>query len=74
MANLLTCLVVALWIVAMAILSVQNAESVSLQFLGLQSIQMPIGVVLGMSASVGVIGGALAQILWHSFHPRNGHQ
>lgn len=71
MANLITCLIVALWIFAIAILSVQNAESVSLQFLGWQSIQMPIGVVLSMSASVGVIGGALAQLLWRSFHPRN---
>ncbi len=74
MANILTSLAVALWMVAMAILSVQNAESVSLRFLGLQSIQMPVGIVLGMSAGVGVIGGAIAQMLWRGSQPQNGRR
>lgn len=74
MPNLLTSLAVALWIAAIAILSVQNAESVSLQFLGWQSIQMPVGIVLGMSAGVGVIAGAIAQILLRGAQPRDGRR
>ncbi len=62
--NLLASLVLAVWVSAIAILSVQNATSVSLKFLVFQSIQMPVGVVLGFSASAGVIGGTLAPILW----------
>lgn len=74
MPNLLTSLAVALWMAAIAILSVQNAESVSLRFLGWQSIQMPVGIVLGMSAGVGVIAGAIAQILLQTAQPRDGRR
>lgn len=59
-----TSVVVALWVVAMAILSVQNATPVFLRFLSFQSIQMPVGVVLAISAGIGLIGGAMAQLLW----------
>ena len=63
-SNLLTSLVLAGWAIAIAILSVQNATAISLKFLVFQSIQLPIGVVLGFSAAVGAIGGAIAPILW----------
>ncbi|NJK67941.1 MAG: LapA family protein [Microcoleus sp. CSU_2_2] len=49
---------------AISILSVQNATPVSLNFFFFKSIQMPIGVVLAMSLSAGVIGGAILQPLW----------
>ena len=58
----LICLVMALWLVAIAILSVQNATLVSLSFLNLRSIQMPIGVVLGVSVGIGTIGGSVAMM------------
>ena len=58
----LICLVMALWLVAIAILSVQNATLVSLSFLNLQSIQIPIGVVLGVSVAMGTIGGSVAMM------------
>ena len=55
-----TCLAIALWTVAIAILSVQNATLVSLSFLTLRSVKIPLGVVLAVSAGVGSIGGAVA--------------
>jgi uncharacterized integral membrane protein len=49
---------------AIGILSVQNATPVSLNFFFFKSIQMPIGVVLAMSISGGLIAGAILQPLW----------
>lgn len=59
MARFLTTPLLALWIVAIALLSVQNATPVSLQFLGLRSVQMPLGVALSLCAAAGVLGTAL---------------
>ncbi|MBE9004788.1 LapA family protein [Fortiea sp. LEGE XX443] len=63
-ANLLISVVVAIWIVAIAIISVQNATPVSLKFLNFQSIQIPVGLVLAFSAGMGLIGVAVLQPLW----------
>ena len=63
-ANLLTSLVLASWVMAIAILSVQNAAPVSLKFLTFESSQLPVGLVLAFSAGVGIIGMALIQPLW----------
>ncbi|MGL5192398.1 MAG: LapA family protein [Chroococcales cyanobacterium] len=52
--------IAAILVVAIALLSVQNATPVSLQFLGFSSIQLPVGLVLATSTGVGMIGGALA--------------
>jgi uncharacterized integral membrane protein len=62
--NLIINLVVAVWVSAIAILAVQNATPVSLNFLFFQSISIPVGVVLALSATAGIIGGGLLQILW----------
>ncbi len=64
LTSLLASLVLAICAVAIAILSVQNATPVSLSFLAFQSIQLPVGVVLGFSFAVGTIGVALIQLLW----------
>ncbi|WP_250125545.1 LapA family protein [Chroococcidiopsis sp. CCMEE 29] len=64
LSNLLTSLILAIWVVAIAILSVQNATPVSLRFLNFQSIQLPVGLVLAFSAGVGLIGMSLTQPLW----------
>jgi uncharacterized integral membrane protein len=56
----------ALWIAAIAILSVQNATAVSLQFLAFRSVPMPIGVVLAFSAALGMVGGAVSQVILFS--------
>lgn len=66
LTNLLTSIIVAVWVVAIAILSVQNATPVSLKFLTYQSIQLPVGLVLAFSAGLGIIGTALTQPLWLS--------
>ncbi|MBK4731532.1 LapA family protein [Oxynema sp. CENA135] len=59
MPALIASAIAAAWIVAIAIISVQNATLVSLQFLGFQSIQLPLGIVLALSAATGAIGGAI---------------
>ncbi|MEA5601436.1 LapA family protein [Nostoc sp. UHCC 0252] len=64
LAPFLTSLVVAVWVIAIAIISVQNATPVSLKFLTFQSIQIPMGLVLAFSACAGLIGMALLQPLW----------
>ena len=63
-ASLLISVIVAIWVVAIAILSVQNATPVSLKFLTFQSVQIPFGLVLAFSAGVGLIGVAILQPLW----------
>ena len=64
--NLLTSLIVAGWISTIAILSIQNFTPVSLKFLSFETIQLPIGIILAFSVGVGVIGGAIAPILWQA--------
>lgn len=64
LAPFFTSLVVAVWVVAIAILSVQNFEPVSLKFLTFQSITIPVGIVLAFSAGVGFVGVAILQPLW----------
>ena len=59
-ANLVACLILAVWGIAIAIFSVQNATPVSLKMLGFESIQMPVGVVLAFSGGIGVVLGAIA--------------
>ena len=59
----LICLIVATWVVAIAILSVQNATPVQLSFLGLQSIEMPVGLVLAFSVAIGAMAGAIAPLI-----------
>lgn len=63
-ANLLISVVVAVWVIAIAIISVQNATLISLKFLTLQSIQIPFGLVLAFSAGLGLVGVAVLQPLW----------
>ena len=65
-ANLLTSLILAGWIGAIAILSIQNITLVSLKFLAFETIQLPVGIVLAFSVGVGAIGGAILPVLWQS--------
>jgi len=64
LANLLTIVILAGWVVAIAIISVQNATPVSLRFLTFQSIQLPAGLVIAFSAALGMLAMALTQPLW----------
>lgn len=55
---------VAILVSAIGIISVQNATPVSLNFTLFQSIPMPLGIVLAISLSAGLVGGAILQPLW----------
>lgn len=59
----LAAVIIAVWISGIAILSVQNATPVSLRFLGLESIDFPLGVAIAFSATLGILGGAIVQLL-----------
>lgn len=72
--NLFTSLIIAIWIAAIAILSVQNFESVSLSFLGWESIKLPMGLVLAFSVSIGLIFGAIAPWWWQLSSGRRERQ
>ncbi|MFY7802689.1 MAG: LapA family protein [Limnoraphis robusta] len=52
---ILTCLILAVGMSAIAIVSVQNATPVSIKFLTFESIQFPVGVILAFSVAVGLI-------------------
>ena len=62
--NLIACLILAVWAIAIALFSVQNATPVSLRMLGFESIQMPVGVVLVFSGGIGVMLGAIALLVF----------
>jgi uncharacterized integral membrane protein len=55
----LICTIVAVWIIVLAIVSVQNATDVSLTFLFWDLVRMPMGVLLAASFAVGILGGSL---------------
>lgn len=62
---------VAILASAIGIISVQNAASVSLNFMFFKSIQVPVGLVLAMSVSAGLIVAALLQPLWNISDSQN---
>jgi uncharacterized integral membrane protein len=64
LAPFLTSLIIAIWVVAIAIISVQNATPISLKFLTFQSVQIPVGLFLAFSAALGLIIMAVLQPLW----------
>ena len=57
--KLLISLIMAGWVSAIALVSVQNATPVSLRFLTFQSVQLPMGLVLAFSAAIGMVGMAM---------------
>ena len=63
-ANLLSSLIMAAWIGAIAIFSIQNIQDVYLQFIVFESIKFPVGVLLAFCAGAGTILGSLLPLLW----------
>ncbi len=61
--NLLLSIIVALWIMAIAIVSVQNATPVSLRFLTFESIKIPLGLLLTFFVALGIIAASALQPL-----------
>lgn len=55
MQKLLLVIILAVWIVAIAIVSVQNATPVAIQFFGLESVELPFGVVLSFCVAGGML-------------------
>jgi lipopolysaccharide assembly protein A len=62
--NLLNSLILAGWVGAIAVFSIQNIQNVSLQFLIWRSINLPIGVLLAFCAAGGIVLGSLLPLLW----------
>ncbi len=63
LANLSAIMLVACWMVAIALISVQNAQPTSIAFFGQQSIAMPFGLLLTCTAVLGMVGISLLQPL-----------
>lgn len=59
MAKVLIPLIAAVWIGGVALIAIQNATPIAFQFLGFQSIQMPLGLVLAFSVAIGMAGTAM---------------
>ncbi|MGA9377195.1 MAG: lipopolysaccharide assembly protein LapA domain-containing protein [Phormidium sp.] len=62
LTTLIISAILAVWIMTIAILSVQNATPVTLKFLAYESIRLPVGVVLAFSAAAGAIVGAIVAL------------
>lgn len=64
MIPFLAVVIVASWVSAIAIISVQNATPVTLHFLVWRSIPIPFGVALAFSVTGGAVAMALLQGFW----------
>ena len=51
--------IIAGGMVMMSVLSIQNIKTISLQFLGFRSVEIPFGVLMGFSFGVGLVAGAI---------------
>ncbi len=60
--NLIATFMIAIGIMAIAILSVQNATPIELKFLVFKSIQIPLGIVLAGSIAGGTWLGIMVQM------------
>jgi lipopolysaccharide assembly protein A len=70
--SLLSSLILAILLVAIAIFSIQNIQDVSLKFLTFESITIPVGVLLALCSAIGIILGALIPILFSRRRTRRG--
>ncbi len=65
-ANLLAIVIIAVWMLAIAFISVQNAQPVSLEFFGQRSIAIPFGLLLTITTTIGMLGFTLLQPVFSS--------
>lgn len=63
-AGLLNTLVFSIWIIAIAIFSIQNIQDVSVKFLTFESITLPVGILLACCGSIGALLGWLFPLLF----------
>jgi uncharacterized integral membrane protein len=66
MTKLIISIIVAIWVVTIALLSVQNASLVSLRFVFWRSIDLPWGLVLAGAVAVGFMLGGCIPLLGNS--------
>jgi uncharacterized integral membrane protein len=59
-------LIVGFWLILIAVFSIQNITLVSLQFFWLESIKMPVGVLLSFILAFGFIIGAILPAFFSS--------
>jgi len=64
MAIFLASSLVSVWLLAIAIVAMQNAEPVTLWFLTFQSVPIPFGFVFACSVVIGLLAGGLWQIVF----------
>ncbi|MGB5633405.1 MAG: LapA family protein [Waterburya sp.] len=62
--NLLSSLILAISIMAIAIFSIQNVDDVSVKFLNFESITVPIGILLVFCSGIGIILGWFIPLLF----------
>jgi len=65
-SHLLIMLIITTWLGAIALFSIQNVATVSLQFLGFASISLPVGLLLTFSAGGGMVLGAILPLFFRS--------
>ncbi|MGH2413476.1 MAG: lipopolysaccharide assembly protein LapA domain-containing protein [Microcystaceae cyanobacterium] len=70
LVNLFISLIIAAWIGAIAVFSIQNITPVSLKFLAFESIKFPAGVLLSFCLGGGIVFGATAPLLIGKPKPR----
>ncbi|NES81760.1 MAG: DUF1049 domain-containing protein [Moorea sp. SIO2B7] len=70
LTNLLTSLIIAFWIGAIAIVASQNLTRISLKFLNLESIRLAVGQILAFSFGVGIVLGAIVPLFWQRSRSR----
>ena len=63
LSNLLTSLLIAFWLIVISIFSIQNITEISLKFFWLESIKLPVGVMLSLVTGLGMILGGMVPIL-----------
>jgi uncharacterized integral membrane protein len=67
MTNLVISIITATWIVLIALISVQNASLVSINFAIWKSIDLPWGLVLAGAVALGFLLGACLPLLGRKF-------
>jgi uncharacterized integral membrane protein len=63
LANLAAILLVGVWMLAIAIITVQNAQPLSIEFFGQKTVAMPFGLMLTGVTVIGMVGVGLLQPL-----------
>jgi uncharacterized integral membrane protein len=66
-ANIIASGIIASWIAFFAVFSIQNITAVSLQFLSLKSINIPIGVLLAFLFGIGTVIGSILPLFLPRF-------